>query len=209
MTRVKKLDYTPYVASIYTKLRDKETQQDEFVKYTDKLVHLLLMEAMNNLPTNGKTVDTPTGDQFEGLYLTNNICAVSILRAGDSMLPALREVLDVPVGKILIQRDEETIQPKLFYSKLPPNMNQYNVWLLDPMVGTGGSANTAIGILKEKGVKCITFISILSCPEGLESIVKEHPDVSIITGYVDPGMNNKFYLSPGIGDFGDRYFGTT
>ena len=116
---------------------------------------------------------------------------------------------EATVGKILIQRDEETAKPVLFYSKLPPLANK-NIALLDPMLATGGSANAAIKVLIDKGAEehRITFLNVLSCPEGIKAIQSEFPKVTIVTGEIDIGLNEKSYIVPGLGDYGDRFYGT-
>merc|ERR1719230_1422080 len=157
----------------------------------------------------------PTGVEFKGvgwgLPYMNNICGVDIVRSGGILLEAVRKVApDSKTAKILIQRDEETALPKLFYSKLPPNVAELSVILCDPMLATGGSALTAIDVLKEAGVKeeSILFINVVSCPEGLKALAEKAPGVRILTAGVDAGLNEKFFIVPGLGDFGDRYYGT-
>jgi uracil phosphoribosyltransferase len=127
------------------------------------------------------------------------------------MEKAIRQVCeDIRIGKILIQRNEETAEPILFYSKLPKDIANRYVLLLDPMLATGGSVCKAIEVLKEKGVneKKIIFINLISCPEGIKKVFKEFPNVKIVTGFIDKKLNSKAYILPGLGDFGDRYFGT-
>lgn len=114
------------------------------------------------------------------------------------------------LGKILIQRDEETALPKLFYVKLPHDIGQRYVFLLDPMLATGGSAIMAIDSLKERGVTAdrIIFVNLVSCPEGLTNLFRAHPQIKVVTAAIDEGLNERSYIVPGLGDFGDRYFGT-
>ena len=141
----------------------------------------------------------------------SSLCAVSILRAADCMLGEVRVMMpSVAVGKILIQRDEETALPTLFYSKLPPDVAMRQVLLLDPMLATGGSAVKAIECLVEKGVRPenIIFVNIVCVREGIAAIHSKYPQVKIVTGAIDPILNSKSYIVPGLGDFGDRYFGT-
>jgi len=133
------------------------------------------------------------------------------MRAGEAMEKALREVCKkIRIGKILIQRDEETAKPNLIYSKLPRDVSGRFILLLDPMLATGGSVCKAIEVLKEKGIKedKIIFINLISCPEGIKKLNKEFPKVRIITGVIDKKLNSNAYIIPGLGDFGDRYFGT-
>lgn len=127
------------------------------------------------------------------------------------MEEAVRDVCKkIRIGKILIQRDEKTAEPKLFYIKLPAGITKRYVFLLDPMLATGGSACTAIKILKEHSVKekRIIFLNLISCPEGIKKVMSQHPKIRIITAAIDSHLNKKFYIIPGLGDFGDRYFGT-
>ena len=139
-----------------------------------------------------------------------NIVAISIIRAADSMLDTFMSVVpEASVGKILIQRDEETAEPKLFYSKLPSLVGK-RVILLDPMLATGGSAKCAIEVLLQNGatIDKIMFVSVLGCPEGAAYLQNAFPDLTIFTGKLDGGLTSKKYIWPGLGDFGDRFFGT-
>ncbi len=141
---------------------------------------------------------------------TSNIVAVSIIRAGDSLLGNfLRLCPHAAVGKVLIQRDEETAKPKLFYSKMP-NLRDKCVILVDPMLATGGSANEAIRILIESGAdeEKIYFFNVISCPEGIANMHAQYPKVTIISAEMDAGLNERAFIVPGLGDYGDRYFGT-
>ena len=131
------------------------------------------------------------------------------MRAGESMEQGLRDCCrSVRIGKILIQRDEETAQPKMFYSKLPDDISNRYVFLLDPMLATGGSAAMAVDVLKERGVPSnrILFLNLLASPEGIEMFKEKYPEVKIITGAIDSGLDEKKYITPGLGDFGDRYY---
>jgi len=137
---------------------------------------------------------------------------VSIVRAGESMESGLRAVCKaVRIGKILIQRDEETALPKLYYAKLPTDISQRHVLLLDPMLATGGSATKAIEVLQEHGVPedKIMFLNLIAAPAGIRNIRQRFPKLRIVTTAIDESLNEKKYIVPGIGDFGDRYFGTT
>jgi uracil phosphoribosyltransferase len=161
------------------------------------------------------TVTTPVGPDvvFRGIETADlsSVTVVSIIRAGDSLLDVVMELLpECSVGKILIQRDEETAEPKLFYSKLPPSMENRCVLLVDPMLATGGSAAVAVRILLEQGVaqKDIIFLNVVSCPEGLKLLQDLYPEIVIVTGCIDEGLNERKYIIPGLGDFGDRYFST-
>ncbi|KAJ3511203.1 hypothetical protein NLJ89_g4238 [Agrocybe chaxingu] len=157
------LPQTAQLEALYTIIRDKETSRGDFLFYSDRIIRLLVEEGLNHLPVVARTVETPTGAIYNGLAFEGKICGVSILRAGEAMEAGLREVCrSVRIGKILIQRDEETALPKLFYSKFPPDIAQRYVLLLDPMLATGGSAIKAVEVLMEHGVpqERIIFINL-------------------------------------------------
>ena len=142
---------------------------------------------------------------------SHTICGVDIVRSGGILLEAVRKVApDSKTAKILIQRDEATAEPKLFYSKLPPAIGSLHVILCDPMLATGGSAAMAINVLKEAGVAedKILFLNVLCAPEGLQRLAKECPGVKIVSAVMDDGLDANKFIVPGLGDFGDRYYGT-
>jgi len=211
--RLKVMKATSHVLSLHTIIRNKNTKQNDFVYYSDQLNRLLCEEVLSVLPMKEKNVTTPTNKLFKGIQLANTICAVSVLRSGESMENALRSLIrNVKFGKILIQRDENDPNktPKLYYSKLPNNIHSYSVILLDPMLATGGSARSAIKVVIDAGVKeeNIVFMNLVSCPEGINSVFKEYPNITIVTSMIDEGLNSNKYILPGIGDFGDRFYGT-
>ncbi|OCH86023.1 PRTase-like protein [Obba rivulosa] len=166
------LPQTAQLEALYTIIRDKDTSRGDFLFYSDRIIRLLVEEGLNHLPVVPKTVETPTGATYEGVGFEGKICGVSILRAGEAMEAGLREVCrSVRIGKILIQRDEETAQPKLFYAKLPQDIASRYVLLLDPMLATGGSAAKAVEVIKEHGVpeERIIFINLVRatpCEQG-------------------------------------------
>ncbi|KAF8306239.1 PRTase-like protein [Clavulina sp. PMI_390] len=203
-----KLLKTTQLEALYTIIRDRKTSRGDFIFYSDRIIRLLVEEGLNHLPVIPKTVETPTGASYEGVGFEGRICGVSILRAGEAMEAGLREVCrSVRIGKILIQRDEETAQAKLFYSKLPPDIAKRYVLLLDPMLATGGSAMKAVEVLKEAGVpeERIIFINLISAPEGLRNFCGRFPSLRVITGWIDEGLNDKAYII-GLGDFGERRY---
>lgn len=166
-------------------------------------------EGLNQLPVEAAKIETPLNVPYDGCAFKGKICGVSIIRAGESMEQGLRDCCrSVRLGKILIQRDEETATPKLFYVKLPEDIKERYVLLLDPLLATGGSAGMAVDVLVEKGVKPekIIFLNVLASPEGIQLFQEKYPAVKIITGMVDQCLNDKKYVVPGIGDFGDRYY---
>jgi len=202
---------TNQIKGLHTIIRNKETSRADFIFYADRLLRLLIEEGLGFLPFGEELITTPTGSQYKGVKFTTKLCGVSIVRAGESMESALRAVCrDIRIGKILIQRNEETGKPMLYYAKLPQDISERHVLLLDPMLATGGSATVAIQVLLSHGVpqENIIFINLIAAPEGIEVLHKKFPNVIIVTTEVDTSLNEKFYIIPGIGDFGDRYFGT-
>lgn len=170
---------------------------------------MLVEEGLNQLPVTSHSVVTPTGETYEGIKFLGKICGVSIMRAGESMEQGLRDCCrSVRIGKILIQRDEETSKPKLFYDKLPEDISDRYVFLLDPMLATGGSASMAVDVLISRGVpeERIYFLNLIASPEGIELFSNKFPKLNIITGVIDQGLDENKFISPGLGDFGDRYY---
>ncbi|KAJ1308430.1 hypothetical protein OPQ81_004135 [Rhizoctonia solani] len=203
------LPQTAQLEALYTIIRNKDTSRGDFIFYTDRIIRLLVEEGLNHLPVVPKTVETPTGEKYDGVGFEGRICGVSILRAGEAMEAGLREVCrSVRIGKILIQRDEETAQAKLFYSKLPEDIAKRYVLLLDPMLATGGSAIKAVEVLKEAGVpeERIMFLNLIASPEGIRAFCGKYPALRMITGWIDKGLNEKAYIIPGLGDFGERRY---
>ncbi|KAH6899461.1 armadillo/beta-catenin/plakoglobin [Coprinopsis sp. MPI-PUGE-AT-0042] len=203
------LPQTAQLEALYTIIRDKDTNRGDFLFYSDRIIRLLVEEGLNHLPVVEKNVVTPTGTTYHGVGFEGKICGVSILRAGEAMEAGLREVCrSVRIGKILIQRDEETAQPKLFYSKFPPDIANRYVLLLDPMLATGGSAIKAVEVLIEHGVpeERIIFVNLIAAPEGLKVFCEKYPSLKVITGWIDQGLNEKAFIIPGLGDFGERRY---
>ncbi|KAH9007227.1 uracil phosphoribosyltransferase-domain-containing protein [Lactarius hatsudake] len=203
------LRHTAQLEALYTIIRDKNTSRGDFIFYSDRIIRLLVEEGLNHLPVVPKAVETPTGAKYEGVRFEGKICGVSILRAGEAMEQGLREVCrSVRIGKILIQRDEETTRPKLFYSKLPQDIAQRYVLLLDPMLATGGSAMKAVEVIMEHGVPedRIIFINLVSSPQGLRTFATRYPSLKVVTGWIDEGLNERAYIVPGLGDFGERRY---
>ncbi|KAH7827386.1 Uracil phosporibosyltransferase [Monocercomonoides exilis] len=203
---------TPQIIALMTILRDRTTQRSDFVFYSDRLFRILMEEGLAYLPFSKKAIITPTEVPVDGLEFGTKLCGVSIIRAGESMENALRQVLPhVRIGKILIQRKEDgsgTCQH--FYTKIPKDISHRNVLLLDPMLATGGSAICAIGELLKNGVleQNILFLNMVAVPEGVKAVLSAYPKIKIVSVALDEGLNEKKYIVPGIGDFGDRYFGT-
>lgn len=202
---------TTQLRAIMTIIRNRETRKEEFIFYADRAIRLLIEEALNVLPFVRRTVTTPLGVTYDGLAFGSGLCGVSIVRAGESMEAALRAVCrGCTIGKILIQRDEETSEAVLHYAKLPADVASRSVLLMDPMCATGGSVTRAVSVLKSHGVseENIVFATLMAAPPGIARLFKEFPQIRIVCGSIEAGLNNKNFLVPGIGDFGDRYFGT-
>lgn len=205
---------SPSVTLLSSKLRDKSTDYNDYMIYGDRLMTILAEEALAAVPSVvRKTIETPTGT-FEGLADEGaQLCVVSIVRSGDILLESIRKLVPgIRVGKILIQRDETTEdkRPILFYDKLPSDISKCFVLLVDPMVATAGSMLTATDVLVKKGVNVdnMMFVNLFSCEEGLATIQSRYPNLKIITLAIDDYMNSDKYIVPGVGDFGDRYYGT-
>lgn len=203
------LPQTNQLIGLYSIIRDQSTNRGDFVFYADRIIRLLVEEGLNNLPVEKQTIKCHGGYEYEGAKFLGKICGVSIVRAGESMEMGLRECCrSVRIGKILIQRDEETALPKLFYAKLPEDISERYVFLLDPMLATGGSAMMAVEVLLSRGAQMdrIFFLNLLAAPEGIKAFQDKYPEVKIITGGIDEKLDEDKYIVPGLGDFGDRYY---
>ena len=209
--QVTTLRMTPQLRILLTIIRDKHTKRNDFIFYADRINRLLVEEGLNFLPVREKIIETRTGAQYVGAEFVGKICAVPIMRAGLSMESSIREVAKrIRIGHILIQRNEETAEAMFFKEWLPDDIHERFVFILDPMLATGGSAIVTIRRLKERGVKeeKIIYINLVSAPEGLEAVLTIFPGIRIITAEIDEGLNDRAYIIPGLGDFGDMYFGT-
>lgn len=205
------LPQTKQLRALHAIIRDRTTSREDFVFYSGRVIRLLIEAGLDLLPYEDHPVDTPVGRTYEGLRVAAPICGVSIVRAGDSMEVGLRAVCrSIRIGKILIQRDKVTKLPRLYYSALPPDIAQRHVLLLDPMLATGGTALAAIQVLLDAGVaeEQIIFVNLLTVPAGLRAVCDPYPNVKIVTSAIDEALNENAYMVPGIGDFGDRFFGT-
>lgn len=198
----------PLATHYLTCLRDKTTQPELFRTISKRLTTLIVMEATRNLLLEPKTIQTPM-EECIGAVIGEGITAVPVLRAGLGMLdPILEYFPNVSVGYIGLERDHTTAIASSYYSKLPPNMHNRLNLILDPMLATGGSAINAINRVKEAGAKHIIMVCIVASPEGVERVNKIHPDVDIYTADLDRELNAQKYILPGLGDFGDRLYGT-
>ncbi|RPA87307.1 uracil phosphoribosyltransferase [Ascobolus immersus RN42] len=203
------LPQTPQLIALLTMIRDQNTPRGDFIFYSNRIIRLLVEEGLNHLPVVAHSVTAPTGRQYAGVKFEGKICGVSIMRAGEAMEQGLRDCCrSVRIGKILIQRDEETCQPKLFYDKLPEDIAERFVLLLDPMFATGGSATMAVEVLKSRGIPedRILFLNLIASPQGIAQFAERFPALRVITAFVDEGLDEHNYIIPGLGDFGDRFY---
>ena len=189
-------------------LRDARTAPPAFRRAANRISVLLAAEALRDLPSSAATVTTPLGPA-DGRVVLTDVVVVPVLRAGLGMLDAVLELLPTArVGHIGLQRDEATAIASRYYSKLPPDLSQSHVLMIDPMLATGGSAVAAIDLIKAAGATAISMICIVSAPEGVSLLERAHPDVAIYTPVVDKELNAHKFIVPGLGDFGDRLYGT-
>ncbi|XP_040985704.1 uridine kinase-like protein 1, chloroplastic isoform X2 [Juglans microcarpa x Juglans regia] len=198
------------IRGMHTLIRDREISKHDFVFYSDRLIRLVVEHGLGYLPFTEKQVITPTGSVYTGVNFCKKLCGVSIIRSGESMENALRACCKgVKIGKILIHRSGDNGK-QLIYEKLPKDISQRHVLLLDPVLATGNSAIQAIGLLVRKGVpeSQIIFLNLISAPEGIHRVYKQFPSLKIVTSEIDVALNDEFHVVPGMGDFGDRYFGT-
>ncbi|XP_018336084.1 uridine-cytidine kinase-like 1 isoform X2 [Agrilus planipennis] len=206
------LPMTPQIRGLHTFIRNKDTSRDEFIFYSKRLIRLVIEYTLSLMPFKEKCVETPQGVLYHGKRMaTDKICGVSILRAGETMEQAVCDVYkDIRIGKILIQTNFHTGEPELFYLRLPKDIKDYRVILMDATVATGAAAMMAIRVLLDHDVheENILIVSLLMAESGVHNIAYAFPKVKIVTSAIDPEINDKFYVLPGIGNFGDRYFGT-
>jgi len=209
---LKLLPSTPQIQGLHTYIRNKDTPRDEFIFYAKRLIRLVIEYSLSLLPFEEKFVDTPQGIKYEGRRCAvKRICGVSILRAGETMEQALSDVCkDIRIGKILIQTNWDSGEPELYYLRLPKDIKDYKVILMDATVATGAAAMMAIRVLLDHEVpeENIILVSLLMAESGVHTIAYAFPNVKIVTSAMDPEINERFHVLPGIGNFGDRYFGT-
>jgi len=206
------LPITPQIKGLHTYIRNRDTSRDEFIFYSKRLIRLVIEYSLSLLPFDSVSVQTPQGIEYEGKKCSvSKICGVSILRAGETMEQALSDVCkDIRIGKILIQTNWDSGEPELYYLRLPKDIKDYVVILMDATVATGAAAMMAIRVLLDHDVpeENINLVSLLMADSGVNTIAYAFPKVKIVTSAVDPEINEKFHVLPGIGNFGDRYFGT-
>ena len=197
----------PLAAHLLTELRDAATEPERFRHVTRRLCTVLALEATRRLATRTGTVTTPLTETV-AVRLDRPVVAVPILRAGLGLLETVTDLLpDVRVGYAGLERDETTLEPTSYYLKVP-ELRDASVLLLDPMLATGGSATFAVNLLKEHGATDIQLLCVVAAPEGAARLAADHPDVHVVTAALDEGLSDVGYIVPGLGDFGDRLFGT-
>lgn len=198
----------PVVQTKLTELRDFSSDHRKFRALLDEIAMLMVYEVTRDWPTKPKPTQTPL-EQMIGQVLARQVTLVPILRAGLGMADGVLRILpDARLGHLGVYRDEKTLEPVSYYQKLPPDIAQTEVLLIDPMLATGGSGAAAVTFLKKAGVTSMKFVCLVAAPEGIASLHRQHPEVPIYCAAVDRELNNKGYILPGLGDAGDRIFGT-
>ncbi|HIZ29711.1 MAG TPA: uracil phosphoribosyltransferase [Candidatus Fournierella merdipullorum] len=199
----------PLVQHKVSLLRDKSTGTKEFKELVGEIAMLLCYEATRDLPTKEVEIETPIAVAKSHVLAGRKLALVPILRAGLGMVDGMLSLLPAAkVGHIGMYRNEETLEPVEYYCKLPSDIAERDVLLLDPMLATGGSACDAITQIKKRGARSIKFLAIIAAPEGLAKVHEQHPDVDIYVAALDEKLNENGYIVPGLGDAGDRIFGT-
>ena len=199
----------PLIQHKISLLRDKNTGTNEFRQLVDEIAMLEGFEALSDLPVEDVEIETPIEKCMTPMIAGRKLAVVPILRAGLGMVSGILALVpSAKVGHIGMYRDEETLQPKEYYCKLPEDIDQRLVLIVDPMLATGGSADAAIEFVKKQGAKQIKFASIIAAPEGIKMLTEKHPDIQIYCGSIDRQLNENGYILPGLGDAGDRIFGT-
>lgn len=199
----------PLVQDILMDLRDAHTHPARFRELAERISVLLAAEALRELPMQRDTVSTPLGPA-SGQRVNADVVLVPVLRAGLGMLPGMLDLVPgARVGHIGLQRDEATAIASRYYSKLPPRLADSYVLMIDPMLATGGSAVAALELLRAAGARQIRLVCIVAAPDGIAAVEKAYPDIPIYTPVIDERLNDHKFIVPGLGDFGDRLYGTT
>ncbi len=199
----------PLIQHKISLLRNKQTGTKEFRDLVSEIANLLCYEATRDLPTEEVEIETPVTVARTKVLAGRKLALVPILRAGMGMLDGMLSLVPAAkVGFIGLYRDETTLQPVEYFCKLPSDIAERDVLVLDPMLATGGSAIDAINMIKKRGAKRIKFIGLIAAPEGLNALQEAHPDVSIYVAALDDHLNENGYIVPGLGDAGDRIYGT-
>jgi uracil phosphoribosyltransferase len=198
----------PLIRHKLTLLRNRNTTHKDFRQLAQELAGLMTYEVCRNMRTKACPIETPL-EPYNGQELENEVTIVPVLRAGLVMAQGMLDMIPhAKVGHIGLFRDENTLQPVQYYCKLPESTSESDVFIVDPMLATGGSASMAISLVKEHHPHSISFCCIIAAPEGIEVLQREHPDVKIVTLEIDRRLNENGYILPGLGDAGDRIYGT-
>ena len=199
----------PLLSHNITLLRKKETGTKDFRTLVKEIALMEGYEALRNVPTKLVEIETPIEKSMQPVISGKKLCFAPILRAGLGMVEGMLELVpSAKIGHIGMYRDEKTHEPHEYFCKMPHDVENRDVYILDPMLATGGSAVDAVKLLKARGVKNIHFICIIAAPEGVDAFCKVYPDVDLYIGALDRQLNEKAYICPGLGDAGDRIFGT-
>ncbi|MBR3942532.1 MAG: uracil phosphoribosyltransferase [Clostridia bacterium] len=199
----------PLIQHKTTILRRKETTNKEFRELVEEITMLMCYEALRDLPLEDVEIETPIQKTTQKMIKGKKMAVVPILRAGLGMVNGMLNLVpSAKVGHIGMYRDEETMEPQEYYCKLPPDIDKRLIVVVDPMLATGGSAIDAINQIKSYGGNQIKFLCLIAAPEGIKALSEAHPDVEIYCANVDERLNEKCYIVPGLGDAGDRIFGT-
>lgn len=199
----------PLIQHKVSRLRSVDTGSKEFRELVREISQLMCFEATRDLPLEDYELETPIGKAIGKRIAGKNLSIVPILRAGLGMVDGMLDLVPTAkVGHIGLYRDPETLMPVEYYCKLPQDIAERDLFVLDPMLATGGSAVAAVQFIKDKGAKHINFLCLIAAPEGLKKLQEMHPDVSIYVGALDEKLNDHGYIVPGLGDAGDRLFGT-
>mgnify|MGYP005864853063 CR=1 FL=1 len=198
----------PLIKNKLAKIRRKDTTTFDFRSTLNEIASLMVYEITRDLPTEKKIIETPL-EKTECEVMTKAITLVPILRAGLGMVEGILQLVpNARVGHIGLYRDEKTLEPVEYYKKFPSNMPESKIIMIDPMLATGGSGSAALNFIKKSGGKDISFVCLVAAPEGVKRIIKEHPDVPIYTAAFDRELNEQAYILQGLGDAGDRIYGT-
>ena len=208
MSKVFIMDH-PFIQHKVSRLRCIDTGSKEFRELVREISQLMCFEATRDLPLEDYELETPIGKATGKRIAGKNLSIVPILRAGLGMVDGMLDLVPTAkVGHIGLYRDPETLQPVEYYCKLPQDIQERDLFVLDPMLATGGSAVAAVQFIKDKGAKNINFLCLIAAPEGLKCLQEAHPDVNIYVACLDEKLNDHGYIVPGLGDAGDRLFGT-
>ena len=199
----------PLLQHKLTSIRSVETNTDMFRRIVREIGTVMAVELTRHLPIKNKSVETPLAQMFAPTLDCKKLCLAPIMRAGMGLSEGFSDIIPLArIGHIGVYRDHETLEPKEYFCKMPGNLDQRLIILIDPMLATGGSASAAISMLKNRGAATIIFANMVAAPEGIDRVTKEHPDVTIYTIAVDECLDENAYIVPGLGDAGDRTYGT-